>query len=297
MYNVNLKSFIEVVNQGSITKASESLFISPPAIMKQMNQLEDSIGCKLLIRNRKGVELTEAGKIIYKEAKYIIKYCDKVMNEAKNTQKENYVINIGTSLICPCKPLMDIWYKISDKHPEFKIQIVPFEEKHTNTLLTLKNGNKDLDLIISPCDSKSWLENFNFLQLGTYKFCLAVPRNHYLAKLDKIDLKDLSNESIMIISGGDSFQNKAIKKYIEENCSNIELKSAPFFYDINVFNQCVDSGDLLITLECWKDIHPALKTIPITLDNSISYGIVYSKDPSEDTLKFIEIIKNAINKK
>lgn len=298
MYNIYLKTFIEVVNQGSITKASETLFISPTAVMKQMNQLEDSIGVKLLIRSKKGIDLTDAGKIIYKEAKYIIKYCDKVIDKAKNVDKEkNYIVKVGTSLICPCTPLMDIWYEISEQHPEFKIQIIPFEEKHTNTLLTFKNNNTDIDFIVSPCDSKAWLENYNFLQLGTCRFCLAVPYTHKLAKKEIIDLKDLSNETIMLITGGDSPINNEIKKYIEDNCSNVELKTAPFFYDINVFNECVDNGYLLITLDCWKNVQPLLRTIPFIPEKSNYYGVLYSKTPTHDALKFIELIQNTLNEK
>ena len=82
---------------------------------------------------------------------------------------------------------------------------------------------------------------------------------------------------------------------IKINCKNVEILDAPLFYDINVFNKCEESGSLLVTLECWKDIHPAFKTIPIDTNEKMPYGIIYSKKPSNDVLNFLNIIKDFIN--
>ena len=81
---------------------------------------------------------------------------------------------------------------------------------------------------------------------------------------------------------------------IKINCKNVEILDAPLFYDINVFNKCEESGSLLVTLECWKDIHPAFKTIPLSSGESIPYGTIYSKEASEDTLKFLDIFQKFI---
>lgn len=155
MYNKYLEIFIEVADTGSFSKAGENLFISPTAVMKQMNLMENDLNLTLLNRTNHGITLTESGKQIYKECKYIINYSNKAIEKIKKSQfKNKRSITIGTSLICPCKPLIDIWYKINDKHTEFKIKIVPFEENHTNILNTLNSNGIQLDFIVSPCDSK-----------------------------------------------------------------------------------------------------------------------------------------------
>ena len=63
---------------------------------------------------------------------------------------------------------------------------------------------------------------------------------------------------------------------------------------MNLFNKCEENGYLLVTLECWKDIHPAFKTIPISSGESMPYGIIYSKEPSADAIKFLDIIKDVV---
>lgn len=77
MYEPMLDTFLAVADCGSFTKAAEQLFISPTAIMKQMNSLEKQLELQLIERTPAGITLTEAGKIIYKEAKYIISYSKK----------------------------------------------------------------------------------------------------------------------------------------------------------------------------------------------------------------------------
>lgn len=297
MYNKYLEIFIEVADTGSFSKAAEKLYISSTAIMKQMNLMEQELGLSLLIRTNHGVSLTEAGKEIYKDAKIIIDYTNRSIKKAKKLQNKNtHFITIGTSLICPCKPLLDIWYQINDRYPDFKIKILPFEENHTNILNTLNSNGTPLDFIVSPCDSHDWLKNFDFLKLGDYKFCIAVPISHPLAKKDSISFEDLSGEKVTAITTGDSKQNQDILNKIKTICKDIEIFDAPFFYDIDVFNRCEESGSFLVTLECWKDVHPAFKTIPLSSGETIPYGILYSKTPTDDASKFLNIIKEVVNK-
>ena len=297
MYNKYLKIFIQVADTGSFSKAAEKLYISSTAVMKQMNLMEQDLGLDLLIRTNHGIKLTEVGKQIYKDCKFIIDYSNKAIKNAKKLQNQNtHFVTIGTSLICPCKPLLDLWYKINDQYPEFKIKIVPFEENHTIILNTLNSNGVNLDFIVSPCDSKQWLENFNFLKLGDYRFCIAVPVSHPLAKKKEISYEDLSGENITAITTGDSKQNQDILENIKKICKDVEIFDAPFFYDINVFNRCEENGSLLVTLECWKDVHPAFKTIPLSSGEIIPYGILYSKTPTDDALRFLDIIKTVITK-
>ena len=105
MYNKYLEVFIEVANTGSFSKAGEKLFISPTAVMKQMNLMESELGLSLLNRTNHGITLTEVGKQIYDDAKFIIDYSHKAIKKAKKLQNRNtHFVTIGTSLICPCKP-------------------------------------------------------------------------------------------------------------------------------------------------------------------------------------------------
>ena len=72
MYNTQLETFLVAADLGSFNKAAEALYISAPAVTKQINLLESSLGLQLFVRTHRGLILTEAGKSLYRDAKYII---------------------------------------------------------------------------------------------------------------------------------------------------------------------------------------------------------------------------------
>ena len=115
-----------------------------------------------------------------------------------------------------------------------------------------------------------------------------------LSKKEEISFSDLSGQKVSVITTGNSKQNEDILNKIKTNSKDVEIIDAPLFYSIDVFNKCEENGYLLVTLECWKDIHPAFKTIPLSSGESMPYGVVYSKNPSKDALRFLDIIKEVI---
>ena len=71
-----LKSFIVIVDTGSITRAADVLHIAQPALSQQLAALEDHFRQKLLIRSQQGVSMTEAGKAVYRHAQIILRQMD-----------------------------------------------------------------------------------------------------------------------------------------------------------------------------------------------------------------------------
>ena len=74
MYNPQLETFLCVVEAGSFSKAAEKMYITAPAVIKQINSLESSLNLQLFDRTHRGLIVTEAGKSLYKDTKYIIQY-------------------------------------------------------------------------------------------------------------------------------------------------------------------------------------------------------------------------------
>lgn len=68
MYNHQLDTFIRVADLGSFGKAAEAMYILSPAIIQQINLLEERCGFKLFVRSNHGVKLTPAGKSLYEDA-------------------------------------------------------------------------------------------------------------------------------------------------------------------------------------------------------------------------------------
>ncbi len=297
MYNSLLKTFLCVADYGSLNKAAEHLFLTPTAVMKQINVLEKHLDLKLFQRTNHGLTLTECGASIYKDAKFMISYSEKAIERAKKIQgTANQIIRVGTSLLNPCKVFMDIWYHVNDQFPQFKIQIVPFEDDHQGILSVIEKIGKEFDFIVGVCDSIQWLNRCCMYQLGTYRKCVAVPRGHRLADRKKLTLSDLYGETLMMVKQGDSPVNDLIRDDLEQNHPQICIEDTENFYDIQVFNRCEQMGNILLNIECWKDIHPSLVTIPVDWSYTIPYGLLYAKNPTPNILNFIEAVESYLRK-
>lgn len=293
MYNHMLDTFIAVIDCGSFTKAAERLYLSPTAIMKQINTLEKHLDVKLIDRTSSGVRLTNAGTLIYQDAKFMIDYSLKSIASAKaSLHSSDTTFCIGTSLLNPAKPFMDLWYRVNNNFPEYKIHLVSFEDQHEGILNEIEQLGKKFDFLIGVCDSKEWLRRCNFLTLGRYKKMVAVSREHHLAKKERINIEDLYGETLMMVERGDSGVNDFLRNDLNKYHPQINIEDTPPFYDLSVFNRCAKTGNVLLTIECWQEVHPGLVSIPVNWDYSIPYGLLYSLDASEDVHRFAEMVKN-----
>lgn len=129
MFNPQLTVFVCVADCGSFTKAAETLFLSPTAVMKQINALEKHLKLKLLLRSAHGVHLTPAGEVIYRDARFLFDYSRRSIEQARQAMDDaDRMFCVGTSLLNPAKPFMDLWYRVNRAFPNYKLHLVPFED-------------------------------------------------------------------------------------------------------------------------------------------------------------------------
>ncbi|MGN0144734.1 MAG: LysR family transcriptional regulator [Clostridium sp.] len=295
MFNPLLSTFIAAADLGSFAKAAEHLYISPTAVMKQINALESHINLQLFERTHTGIHLTKAGSMIYEDAKFIIDYSKKALANAKASAYENdTVFCVGTSLLNPAKPFMDLWYRANKDFPDYRLHLVPFDDNHENILSVISSLGEKFDFLIGVCDSTTWLHMCSFLPLGKYKKMIAVPREHRLADKKLIHLEDLYGETLVMVKRGDSKVNDFIRNDLERNHPFIHIEDAPQFFDMSVFNHCAVNNKVLLTMECWKDVHPGLVSIPVDWDYAMPYGLLYSLNPCPDVNRFVEAVKKII---
>lgn len=292
MYNHQLTVFVCVADCGSFSKAAEKLFISATAVMKQINSLEKHLNLKLIERTPRGILLTPAGDVIYRDAKFLFDYSRRSIENARQAMNiRDTTFCVGTSMLNPAKPFMDLWYRVNKKFANYKLHLVPFEDDHEGILSEIAQLGEKFDFLLGVCDSKLWLDKCNMLPLGRYRKMCAVSREHPLAQKKQLEISDLYGETLMMVKQGDSEVNDRIRADLTRNHPAIQIEDTPHFYDISVFNRCAETGNVLLILECWKDVHPALVTIPVNWDYSSPYGLLYALDPPEDVVRFVNEVK------
>lgn len=126
----------------------------------------------------------------------------------------------------------------------------------------------------------------HFQKLGGYAVCCAVPRGHRLARKRELALPDLAGETVVLGARGDSSTVDSARELLVAQ-GGIRLEDGPFFYDLDIFNACAREGKILLTLECWRNAHPAFVTIPVAWDLRVPWGLLYEREPSGKVRRFL----------
>lgn len=295
MYNPQLETFIRVADAGSFNKAAEQSYITPTAVIKQINLLEESLGIKLFERSHRGLILTKAGKSLYQDAKYVIQYCRDSVTRAKNAmQADSNVIRIGTSPMTPAQLLMQLWPKIQERCPDIKFQIIPFENTPENAREILANLGKNIDVVGGIFDETMLnLRGCAGMELTRKVFCCEVSINHRLAEKDKLVIQDLYGENLLLMRRDWSCHVDELRDELWKNHPQINIIDFDF-YNMEIFNRCENSNDVLLAISGWQNVHPLLRVIPVEWDFGIPYGLLHSHKPSETVKRFLEAAGEAV---
>lgn len=290
MYNRHLDTFIQAADCGSFLKASEKLYVSANAVTKQINLLEDHLSIKLFHRSTQGLALTDAGKLIYAEAKRMIRHSNSILQKAKELEnRQEYVIHIGLSLMNPASILLEQWHKASEQYPNIRLDIVPFEDTVPAFNEVLDNLGKKIDLISCPYQTSYWGDRYNSFHLRDLPMCIACSKTHRLAAKSRLTINDLYGETLLIEKRGITPYIDRVRDDLEQNHPQIHLRELECV-DLNQFNHIVSSNDLMLSAECWSGVHPLLATLPVEWDYPFPYGLIYAKNPSKEVLQFIMAI-------
>src|SRR5215217_6814368 len=91
-----LRYFLAVAEEGSLTRAAERLFVSQPALTKQIKQLEAQLGLQLFVRSRAGMALTEPGRALAERVPSVLAAWDQVRRETNDAaRRAARVLRVG----------------------------------------------------------------------------------------------------------------------------------------------------------------------------------------------------------
>lgn len=292
MYNPQLETFLRVADAGSFSRAAAETYITPTAVIKQINLLEESLGVKLFERSHRGLTLTKAGRSLYQDAKYVIQYCRDSVARAKNAMLEDTnVIRVGSSPMTPAQLLMQLWAKVNETCPDIKFQIVPFDNSLENAREILGNLGKRIDIVGGIFDETMLaLRGCAGLELVRAPFQCAMSVHHRLATKDRLQLSDLHGENLLMMHRGWSHYVDQLRDDLWQHHPQIHIIDFKI-YSMDMFNRCESTNDVLLAIPGWANVHPLLKVIPLEWDYSIPFGVMHSPNPSPVVRRFLDVAK------
>ncbi len=286
--------FYEVGKYENITKAATCLNVSQPAVSKTVKLLEESLKCQLFIRTKKGMLLTEEGRVMFKyieKSLELISVAEKRLAEMKNLELGSLIIGTNTTIV---KEYLMKYIKIyHEKYPKIKIEIKTLSSRQL--LKDLKDGLINVVFINSGSNITDEYEIYSCKKLDN----VFVANNNYQELKTKLySIKELENYNF-VFQGENSSTNKALNTYFEKN--NVEIKNYIRFAGYSLGVESIKAG-LGIGLAVKQYIKKELDNgqlfcinVKEQLPKKEILLVTHKKNKlTLSSLKFIEIIKTDI---
>jgi len=283
--------FYVVANNSNITKASEELNISQPAISKSIKNLEEQLGGQLFVRTKRGVVLTEEGKEFYNYIKQAIEYINNAENKFTDLiNLEAGCIKIGISTTLTKEFLLPYLEKFHSLYPKVDIQIIT---SLTSDLMSkLKNGL--IDIIVLNINNKNYGNDIDIIRCRKINDCFVVNNKYKDLSFKEMSLEDLNNYPLILQAKGSNtreFLDDVAREKGVVLKPNIELTS----YSLVVDFCKIGFGIGYVTKDYIKDEIKNRELFELKIKEKIPsryIGIALSKNhlPNFSTKKLIEII-------
>lgn len=279
-----LMQFKAIAECESMTQAAEKIHISQPTLSAMLKRLEGELEMPLFDRNKNKLKLNEAGQILLKHTNLILSQLDMAKAELKDYAKRDSIIKVG---FCDPGPMWYFTPRYSYTKHEKEMEPNLYDDIE-NEAAYLLNGKNDVLISFRHIDHPDIISR----PLVHEHFLLSVTKDHPLANLREVSIREIKPASILLLYVGGSFfhSQEAFWKELEPN-TKLELCD-----DVFIFNQLVRNSDVVttstrVTQHYHMDIADRV-LIPVTdPELSVDYHISYLKKNKKRIQFFIDWIE------
>jgi DNA-binding transcriptional LysR family regulator len=217
-----LEFFLKVVEEGSFSKAADSVSRTQPAVSIAVRRLEEEIGAPLFDRSQKTPALTEAGEIVHDYARRIITLRDQAraaVEELRSLKRGR--VRIGANESTSLYLLPQVILSFRERHPEVKVEI--YRQASERLPREVLERNVDFAVLASePIDRD--LESFCVL---TDDLVLILHPEHALARRESVTVEELGRENFLAHNVRTASRNKVTEVFAAHHTPlNITLELA-----------------------------------------------------------------------
>src|SRR5262245_3221881 len=192
-----LRYFVAVAETGNISRAAQKIFLTQPALSRQIKALEDEIGQCLLERQAHSIRLTPAGETLLREARELLQRADEVHERVRGAGRR-IRLRVGYAPSLASGLLTTAVENFAQKHPAAHLELSDLSSKEI--LAGLESDALDVALTVHPARDGQGLK---WTQLIAATWQLAVSHRHSLANHARVTPEEVSREPLLAFSQSD----------------------------------------------------------------------------------------------
>lgn len=177
----HLRYFVIVAAHGSFNRAAQILHLTQPALSRQVKDLEEELGVKLFDRGKNAVQLTEAGKRFYDEAREVLARAELAIQRARG-EAHGDVLRVGYAPSATAGFLPQVLQRFQAEHPKVRIELADVSPPEMIRMAV--DGRLDLVIALEPAVTVT--AGFQWTELRRIAHVLVMRADHPLAKLKRI---------------------------------------------------------------------------------------------------------------
>jgi DNA-binding transcriptional LysR family regulator len=192
-----LRYFRTVAEEGNLTRAAARLYVSQPALTKQIRQLEDQLGATLFERSKAGMALTGPGKALAEAVPKVVDAWDRAERAVRAAAAEgSKVLRIGFLASAANEKTQEIIAAFRALRPDWRVEMR--QASWGAPIEGLVVGEVEAAFMRVPFPSQ---EDFHVLPLLTEPRCVAMAVNHPLAQQESLRFEELLDEPVVAAPG------------------------------------------------------------------------------------------------
>lgn len=284
--------FYVVANTGNITRASEELMISQPAVSKSIKNLENQIGGQLFTRTKRGVILTAEGEEFYtyiKQAIDFINSAESKFSDLINLEAGSIKIGISATLTKYfLLPYLEIFH---NKYPKIEIQILT--STTSEMVPKLKSGLLDIIVANLPYN---FTDDIKVIECKKVQDCFVVNEKYKDLIIKTLKLEDLNKYPLILLMKGSN-----TRKHLDEFAKKNGVILYPYMslasYSLVESFAKIGYGIGYVVKEYIKDDLKNKRLFELNIEpkipkRSIGIAMMSNKPPSFSTKKLLEIVNS-----
>ncbi len=187
-----LRYFAAVAETGNISRAAQKMFLTQPALSRQIRALEDEIGQCLLERQAHSIRLTPAGEALLREARELIQRADEMLARVR-AAGQSVQLRVGYAPSLASGLLSGAVANFSQKHPVARVELFDLSTKEM--LAGLENDTLDVALTVGQERDGHGLKWTPLLRVS---WQLAVNHQHRLARQARVSPEEVARERLVV---------------------------------------------------------------------------------------------------